>query len=105
MRVMTEEEALKLVASALPILPEVVGFIREALAAGHGDPVTRRKVADVLPVESESRQAERVLDAALVTADAPTTLVEVPELAGAAVIAPAIDVPHDAEPPPGGAAE
>lgn len=55
---MNEEEAFKLLASALASLPAVAGFLSEAIAAGHGDPVTRRKVADVLPVVSESRKAQ-----------------------------------------------
>ena len=98
---MNEEEAFKLLASALASLPAVAGFLSEAIAAGHGDPVTRRKVADVLPVVSESRKAQ------LAMSEPPAGTPLSPPAAPAVVAVPATlpAPPSDPEPPAGGAAE
>lgn len=92
-----EDLAYKALGIALGELPLVATLIRDALAAGHGDPVTRRKVADVLPVESESRAAQHALEAA-----APPPVTE-PAPPSAPTVLQA--VPPEPEPPAGGAAE
>lgn len=63
-----EDLAFKVLGLAFASLPSVAELVRDAIAAGHGDPVTRAKVAAVLPELSESRKAQMALEAAAVPA-------------------------------------
>jgi hypothetical protein len=48
---------------ATEALPPLANLLREAVAAGHGDADTRRRVEDILPAKSESRKAAEELGA------------------------------------------